>query len=215
MKRISEMVKAEVLALSNEQIEQLIDYECAIEGVPLLPPIPVIPEKPDIKPDVTVFEIGGFFVLTNEEATRILEAVDGCEIYESVYVSSLSYEKMIKPVSSPAGITTKKFYSPEYWDKIKNIQTVYTEAKKIYDSKSEEYSSASQLRSNISAEVWGIVHAFQEEENQIKRYTAEFNRYLELAEGNRSIAMNFLTKAYPKITDFPDLIEELKKEVGD
>ena len=49
MKRYNEMTDAELLELTNEQIATLIDYECALDGVPMLPPDPG-PAPPDDVP---------------------------------------------------------------------------------------------------------------------------------------------------------------------
>lgn len=199
MKRIYDMEKEEILALTQEYIEKLIDYECALKGVPLLPPRPLEPDKVNIEPDITAYEIAGLCLLTAEEAGRILEAINTCSIYTSTYVPGANcYDKKLIPVDAytKPKIETKRFYSMEYWDKVKSQKEAYASTKRIYDEDKKKYDEAYSKRSETASCVWEFIDAVREE-NRVKDYlTAEFNRYLELTDGNKTIAMRFLKKAH-------------------
>ena len=60
---------AELEQLTDEQVDKLINYECAEAGVPFAPepPTPFVPAKPEH--DVTLFQIGTLPIYTKDRAT--------------------------------------------------------------------------------------------------------------------------------------------------
>ena len=74
MLRFTEMTDAELLALTETELEELIDLECAYEGIPLLPPKPEEPIKPaNLRPDTSVFHFDDIYITDPEEARRAEE----------------------------------------------------------------------------------------------------------------------------------------------
>ena len=62
MRRYNEYTEQELIDLDKALIQKLIDYECALDGVPLMPPHPgPEPSKTEITPDMTVYAVAGLF----------------------------------------------------------------------------------------------------------------------------------------------------------
>lgn len=209
MKRIHEMTEAELLALTDEDKRNLIDYECALEGVPMLPPAPgPAPVKNVPALDAKAFEVGGVLVLDSEHAARILDALTSGKIYKVEYGEK--NVKMLKEgdYSFPE-IKVKSVRSPEQWEIIKADVKKYESDKKEYDRFAKTYTDALKERQSIIDTLRNAIEDASERHYGRERLRTEFARYMELAEGNRQIALNFLDKAKGgTLSEFPELREE-------
>lgn len=197
MKRIDEMTREEILALTDGQVNVMIDYECALEGKPLLPPQPVEPPKvTDYSPDTTAYQVAGIVTTDADHAARILEAILSGTQYDTAYISGPSYEKRLTPKTSKPNIESFPVYSIEYWDSIKNKVHEAESAQEQYKAQRKEYTDAVNARADITSRIWEFISNARDEQYRRERLRNEFGRYLELAEGNRQVAMNFLKKAH-------------------
>jgi hypothetical protein len=192
------MDKTEILSLTNEQIETLIDYECALGGVPLLPIKPVKPDDYKPKPDLTVYTVGEYTFKTAEEAGRVLEFLQAFTLYKTEYIHGSGLTKRLIPTNdySKPKVEIVEVFSPEHWDKVKSDHVKYESENSKYEADMKEYNNACSGRSDIAEGVWEVVNNARNEQRNKERLTAEFNRYLGLADGNTTIAMRFLVKAH-------------------
>ena len=212
MKRYCEMDEAELVALTDEQINKLVDYECAMEGAPMLPPSPgpkptnELPDK-----DATVYDVAGCLTLDKDHAAKILEAMTGGRLWSEGYEGRSYDVKFLQPISSSdyhyPKITTRTIYSIERWNEIKDRVSKHTATLQAWEAKDKEYTKAAKERCAIHDRVWNCVADAREHAEQREQLRREFARYLELAEGNRHIALNFLQKA-KSLEEFPELVEE-------
>lgn len=216
MKRFNEMDETELLSLTDDQIMKLINYECALEGVPMLPPAPGA--KPSIamaEPDAQVFEIAGIFTMDSEHAIRILDAFNSGALYMESYPGSDYNTKYLEPLTSDKygkpKIETKNIHSPEQWDKIKAEYAQISGKLKEWEKIDKEYSSALKERTSITDDVYGAILEARQHSYNRDCIRADFARYLELAEGNQRIALNFLEKV-KDLSDFPELKTEFRPE---
>jgi hypothetical protein len=213
MKRIHEMNDAEILALTDDQITKLIDYECALEGVPLLPPTPGDEPKNTLpEPDTTCYFVGGVLTTDKKLADKIYEVLTSGSLVTTDYSRDYN-NKYLKPLNpedySYPAITIQKHRSKKQWAACEDQYRVYKEAKNQYDEIKQLYDEASKSRQNVIDQVYDKINFVRSVKNQQDYIRTEFARYLELAENNATIAMNFLLKAKPAAKDHPDLIEEL------
>jgi len=60
-KRLIDLTDNDLIQMNEEQLRNLIDYECALAGVPLLPKLPIEPKqrREGIEPDLTLYKLGG------------------------------------------------------------------------------------------------------------------------------------------------------------
>ena len=66
MKRLHELEPGELLALTMEQVDELIGVECAHRGVPLATQCPTPPAPCEVQPDATCYKVD----ITARFATR-------------------------------------------------------------------------------------------------------------------------------------------------
>lgn len=210
MTRIYDMTEEEILALTDEHINKLIDYECALEGAPMLPPDPGPKPTMDIpKPDIQAYGVMGFYVLDPEHAGRILTALNSGTLYNEEYGRGST--KYLSPISNGSyhapKIDAKMFHSVELWDSIKGEQTAFAEQEKEWEIRKKIYDKAAEERSQHTEAVWEHVGNLRSHAWQREQLRNEFKRYLDLAEDNNKIALAFLKKV-KDLSDFPELEEE-------
>lgn len=212
MKRIHELTELELLALTDTEVIKYIDYECALEGVPMLPPHPgPAPDKLTATPDVTMYTVAGQNTLDSEHATRILQACNSGTLLDTANARNDYSVTFVTPQTdrsySAPKIETKQVHSPEQWDRIKNDYTNYADRKSEWDTHDRIYRDALKERASISDDVYDRISQARQHSYQRDNLRNEFTRYLELAEGNRQIALNFLEKV-KDLSDFPELRQE-------
>jgi len=211
MTRVYDMTEEEILALTDEQINKLIDYECALEGAPMLPPDPGPKPTKDIpKPDAQAYAVAGFYVTDAEHAGRILAALNSGTLYATEYGRSSSI-RYLSPITNDSYQTPKMelkaFHSAELWDSIKDDQSAFGELEKEWERRKKEYNKAVEERSKLTESVWEHVGDLRSHAWQREQIRDEFKRYLDLAENNNKIALAFLKKV-KDLSDFPELEEE-------
>lgn len=215
MKRVHELTEDELLLLDDETIKRLIDYECALEGVPMLPPAPgPAPTKEFPDPDIQCFSVAGVITRDSAHATRILDAINSGALVETTYETNYN-NRYLKPLLrsdySYPKIVTEIYRSAEQWDAIKNEHSKFEILKSEWDEVNNEYSKGLKERAAITDAVMLKISNARQSSYARNRIRQEFARYLELAEGNRQIALNFLEKA-KDLSEFPELREEFMTE---
>lgn len=192
MKRWIDLTEKEILNLSDDQVDRYVDYECAINGHPLLPVMPSMPNKSSAIPDITGFAVGGIFFKEAEHAHQMLNLLETLESYSIEYLPGGDYRCKGLKLNTDYSVSTDKFFSPEHWEECRNQQRALIEAEKEYGEAKKDYDDAINERSNTYSWIWDRVYEVRAAERDRQRVRDEFGRYLELAEGDRGIAMNFL-----------------------
>ena len=211
VKRIDEMSKKKILELTNEDIATLIDLECAYEGIPLLPDCPSKPEVINHEKDLAAYEIAGYYFLTSEEASRVLEVLQSADTYIKEGWNDDAQLKKIKDGDYYCPkIETRKFYSQQKLGDIKNELEEDKQLIVAYENKKKNYDAIFEKRKKVADRVCSIINEIKEDQEKQQLYSDEFNRYLKLANNNQEVAMNFLLKAYREIElDFPEIVTKL------
>ena len=151
LKRYTDYSKAELAKLSEEEVKQLIELECMINGVstlyikPDLKPVEEIPE-----PDIEVFEVAGIKFTDEDEAMDLLDVLRSLESivltdYDYGRGCGISY-KYVKKNTEVATISISKHYSKELYDSLKDEMTKKSENEnynreitEVYNKKMEQY----------------------------------------------------------------------------
>jgi len=209
MKRIEEYIEEELLALTPEEIANTIDYECAELGIPLLPtkPLPynfVAPSR-----DIEAYCIGGLRFDNRDAAEGILTVIKDYKVYKEdysdynfKYLSELNENDYSYPKIEQAS-----YYTKQRWDEIETelkrqikLNDEHKEAKKIYDAILED-------RSEVVNALQERISTAKHRARRVAEIRAQWKRYLELAENNPSIALNFLLKVQD-LREYPELMTE-------
>lgn len=192
----------EIENITDEQVKKIIEFECADAGCPMLPNMPVMPVKPEYKPDMQLYQVGGYYgwcVASLEDATKLLDVLANIEVWEADYVGS-NYNNKIgkrKDTNSELKAENVKVFSPKLWSEVKSEIESYNQLKKNYDLSLENYNQAVKDRESISTWVWEVVsgaRSFKCKREQLEQFKVN---YLELAEGNEELGNKFFLKAYP------------------
>ena len=199
MKPFNTLSEQELVALDEEQIQRYIDFACAEDGVPLLPFLPPEPAAIDFKPDAKYYSVGhSLHFRTAEEAARVMETIKANNPVDTGYISTpgsvtsttIATGKPYITISESDAFSAGR--AAELKDALaaaKREEEVYQKAKHAYDAAvTQRASYADEIRSKIG-EAWET-HTRREE---IRR---AYERYLDLAGGQPSIATRFLSNAY-------------------
>lgn len=214
MKRYYDLNEEELLNLSDEDTNRLIDYECAEDGVAFLPPKPVEPQKPEYETDLAAYSIGSWYFIDHTAASAAYAALTAGTLYDDVYHNgNFKTLKVVEPKDyGYPQLKTEKFISNELYAQIGAELEAYDMKKKEYDADKKMYDKAYEGRKHIVQAVYEAISEARNNQITRARLREDFARYLNLAEGNATIALNFLLKAKPEIEeDYPELLDEFKQ----
>lgn len=208
MKPFVRLTEAELLALSDDTVQRYIDYECAEAGVPLLPAsAPVAPSSDAVADDLTVYEVAGILFPKREDAEKVRDLIAELEHGQFRYLSGPSYRKRYEPSScADVAVQSQRLLSPT---KAANLRAVIERAereKKAYQDQKTEYDKTLRARNEIAEHIFAKIEEVRENQRQRDALMQEYQRYLELAAGIKSIALRFLKAARPNAEELlPDL----------
>lgn len=211
MKTFDELTDAEVLALTDAEIERYIDLECARAGVPLLPPEPgPKPEEPAAEKDVTLYEVGGDLFRDQETALRVAGVINEAGRVRLDYIPGPGFTRIVGGADEPVSVQAVAHYSAARWDEVKAAVHAYEEAKGRWDAENSEYNKALSARRKSVEWVWDRIHEVREGERRRERYLSLLRRYIDLADGDEVLARKFLLDSEPEAAKYlPEGEEEL------
>jgi len=207
MKRYYEFNNEQLANLSAEEIQNLIDLECAMQGIQILPPKPKKPELVEFESDLRAYEVAGFFLKEHDEAVELLDILNSFDLFTKDYGSN-ELIKITKEDYRYPKLEVSEAYSPEYYSKIKAEKEHYEKIKEVYKSDTKIYEEAKAEIRKIEEEVLYKVDEAKQIIREVNNIKQLFNRYLKLADGDRAIAINFLKSVYD-ISQYEGLEEEL------
>lgn len=210
MKRYFLYTTEEVLALTNDDINTIIDYECALEGIPLLPPQPEPPPKPTFGPDMdwfTIRELSSSILFHCPNAVaEVIKLINDLHATSKRFLPGSDYSAYRLDDLDQLTIDKVPIYSEEHWSKCANAHKKYIEAKKIYDDHKAAYDRIVKDRAKTAQSVVDYINQVKQVASERLKLKDTFQRYLILADNNPEIAMNFLEK----VADIPD---DLRAEI--
>lgn len=200
IKFLAEYTSEELAAFTDEQMAALIDLECAERGVPLLPLEPVEPESLNVTPDGMVYEIGGITFANHEDAQSIYELICSMKLVETHYTTNV-ITLLKKGHYNEPKITQKTAWTPGgyavHGTKIEANSILWDE----YNGLMADYQDAVKQRADIQKLVWDACFEARQQIYDQQKMIREFSSYLELAQGQREIALAFFEKRYPGKSD--------------
>lgn len=199
MRRYTDLTKKELVGLSKEDTDRLIDIEIAYAGIE---PVyaPTEPNLKDVKllKSHTAFEVFGILFANQEDAITVSQMLTFREDYD-YYGSGYDYKYLSR--NDDNGVKTRYFYEKNDVAAVKEIlqenrllQEKYNEEEKAYKA---FVKSTSEIRN-------GVLDAITAAHNFFQRVTAmklQYRKYLNLSEGDEKIAMNFFNSAYGELTE--------------
>lgn len=216
MKRFNSLTEAELTALTEEEIRRYIDYACAENGVPLLPALPPEPQTPTFEADTKVYSLGHYLHFTTaEDAARVLEAIRDSNPIETDYLSTPTgvADKAISTRKPYLAINIEEAFSVERAAALKRDLEGAKSAQETYDKAKKEFDSAVSERQAYEDDIRGKVADAWEVRSRREARQRDFDRYVELADGDRRVAARFLQTAHRDARELlPDVDELLKPQ---
>lgn len=198
MKRYDDYEDHEILQMTDEDIDKLIEIECAVAGAPLRMAIPVAPPASTIEPDVTTYTIslGTLRFADKETALRAVDFINGLPRLNQVSIVPHSYSGpyRVEPDTAPETVGTERNWSQEHYARHAQAVGDAKKAKAEFDSAQREYSEAQKKRESSVRAVRDHVAQIRDRETNRRHCRQQFAEYLELAEGQQEIALGFMLK---------------------
>lgn len=205
MKQITELSEKEILALTDNQLNTMVQYKMAEEGIKILE----YPNKPEFAPipkkDDSAFVVGGLtYPLTNKGAAEEISKI--MAKYREYFINTAYNQKdysikYLKPLDDYATdnlgkVSEEQFFKAETERKISEDKQLNKDIEQAYQVELAEYNEAYERRKEIESVIYGAFHEVNTKYADMERLKAKYEQYLLLAEDNAETAMKFLKNAY-------------------
>lgn len=203
--QIEDFTDDELVDLTPTEVDYYIDLECARTGVPLLPPHPgEAPDKPSPVLDVELHEVklGYTSVLTCKDAD---DALDIANVLKNVVAKGGAvHTAEIGGYGAGIGqclngqdardVEIKAIGAASEASKLESEKAVqsYKTLKSRHDEQMKEYRAAKEGREQIEEDVREAIEEAGRRVRRRQRAQERLDRYIELAAGNRAMALRFL-----------------------
>lgn len=210
MKNINEMTEQEILALSENDIQNMIKFRMMEEGIKIVDK-PKKPELYEIEPaDQKVYTIpilDGYAFMDLAEAQKVSEALKNAKSFRKVdydwnklgsqYKYLEKKERYTYSNSDDFGITETSVYSNELYANIVDFAAQNKAMMQQVEKDEKAYNDAYAAASDITLEIRNKITEVREKAERVKRLTLKFaNDYYPLSDNNEDVAMKFMSKAF-------------------
>lgn len=200
---------AEVLALTDEQVERHIKLRCAEVGAKIVanpgePQFFTIPQG-----DVVVFKVDGVDVLFKHRA--VADAVRSILVKERMSLTDTEYDwnrggsdyKKLKTFHQDyhgklrdITVTEEIVYSNELYASVVADIVANKQLAEDHDKAKKEYQQSNAGYEEVKGSIWERVRSVRSRHAQLVTAWERFKEYVALAEGDREQGMVFYKKAY-------------------
>ena len=210
MKKINEMTEQEILALSEQDIQNMIKFRMMEEGIKVIDK-PKKPELFEIEPaDQKVYVIpvlDGYAFTDFAEAQKVADALREAKSFRKVDYdwnklgSNFKYlEKKDRYTYNNEGdfsISEISVYSSKLYANIVDFAAQNKAMEKQVEKDIAEYDKAYAAASDITLEIRSRISEVREKHERLERLMRSFaNDYYPLSNNNEEMAMKFMSKAY-------------------
>ena len=228
MKKINEMTEQEILALSEQDIQNMIKFRMMEEGIKVVDK-PKKPELFEIEPaDQKVYVIpvlDGYAFTDFAEAQKVADALREAKSFRKVDYdwnklgSNFKYlEKKDKYTYNNEGdfsISEISVYSSKLYANIVDFAAQNKAMEKQVEKDMAEYDNAYAAASDITLEIRNRVSEVREKHERLERLTRSFaNDYYPISDNNEEMAIKFMVKAFALTDDEEKYILEHYKDIN-
>lgn len=202
MNKIEDLNHDDLIKLTEEELQHLVDIEVAYAGIKLVNPIKMKEVLTiNISPVETYYQVHGLLYRTQEEAQAVA-VIPAFQTAYDYYGGGYDY-KYAEP--HEASITKVMLYKKEDVDTVRSSLQKIREAKEYNQKMQSEYEKYLKSIDGCRATVHSIYRKAIEKEEAINRCILDYKKYFVLADNSEEIAMNFFNMAYK---DEPEDIKE-------
>ena len=201
MLRYTELSQAALAALEEEDIERLVDIELAHDGImPVSPPSEVSASHPNshITKDQKFYEVGGVLFKNESDALTFAKMERFKEDYDYSTGYDFKYPTAITDQPAPVFL-----YSKEAIDRHAAIIVNHKEAKEAIEDHRKDYEEYKKAMTKVRTNIWNAISEAQSKQRKVDEARNTFEKYIELANGDKAVAIKFFKKTYK---DYDELI---------
>jgi len=192
MKRYTELTHDELLNLTDEGVQTLVELEFAVEGVIFVdPPAPLESSKVNIQPTVMAYRVGDLFFDNIDDAETVMAMPQLTTDYD--YKTDNKY-KWLKPTERV--IEKVMLYQKEKISELAGAIKTDKKNKEKNDRQARVYKDFQEKINTIQAQIWGAVNKARNFQRDIDAAKRHYEKYKLLADGDLVIAEKFLRDAY-------------------
>lgn len=220
MKDWKELTTEELANLTDEEISKYDKLICAKEGIPFMD-MPEKPELTNLKEDLTIYKIEGIdnIAFTDvEEVNAVIEVLNKCKSLGITYYNykcKYFMQGFKYYDGKPRNITLQSEMIFSEQTAIDNYekQQENNKLENDYKDKLATFNDIEEKRLKAVNDFYNSVYGARDiMANRIKLANVFYKEYLPLTDGNKTMAMNFLKKAYTVSEEDEKFIEGLKVE---
>lgn len=215
MKKINEMTEQEILALSEQDIQNMIKFRMMEEGIKIIDK-PKKPELFEIEPaDKKVYIIpilNGYAFTDFAKAQKVSEALQNAKSFKKIEYdwnklgSDYRYlekkDRYSYSYPNDFGVNEIYVYSNELYANIVDFAAQNKVMTKQVESDMKAYNDAYAAASEITLEIRDKVSEVREKVARLERLTQKFaDDYYPLSDNNEDMAIKFMEKAYSLTED--------------
>ena len=207
MKKINEMTEQEILALSEQDVQNMIKFRMMEEGIKVIDK----PKKPEL-----------FEIEPADQKVYVIPVLDGyafTDFAEAQLGSNFKYlEKKDRYTYNNEGdfsISEISVYSSKLYANIVDFAAQNKAMQKQVEKDMAEYDNAYAAASDITLEIRNRISEVREKQERLGRLTHSFaNDYYPLSGNNEEMAMKFMSKAFTLTGDEEKYILEHYKDIN-
>lgn len=163
MKRLEDYTNKELSMLTDDNVENLIDVECMVAGVPLSTvPNPILREVPEIKkPSKEIFSVDSYSFKDKKEADSLAELLSSSisMVYTDYnYNAGGSNYKYYRDCNKTANVQKSYCYSKEEYDNLLDILKLKKDIEDYNTNVTKEYNDCISKRRDVVNTVWDKIN---------------------------------------------------------
>jgi hypothetical protein len=195
---LENLSQEQLAVMTTEQVAALIDIECALAGIGLMPPLPVDPMVNKPAPDLTAWTVDKMYFASAEAAQRVIAAANAEQRFDLDYGTDTAKHVVKARELLPDAVSA---FSVEAYASLKADLAEATKRQNLYLGRKREYDAVAQKRIDVSRRVWRAVNDARERAAWLAESQLLYRRYLTLAQGDAFVAGRFFTNAYAEAVE--------------
>ena len=200
MKTYMEYSEKERANLTEEEVKALLDLELMIKGIEKVTAPTLEPIQDVSAANETLFEVGGIYFETMEDAEKFLSLNPRASTYDYGPGYNYQYTIAIKPLITQ----TKKYLQQS----VLELSSVLKQNKSVQERNEKllsDYTTAKKEQDAILDVVWKDWWRCKDRECELQKIRDIKKEYLKMTEGNDELAMQFLEKIH-SVTDINEAL---------
>lgn len=199
MNRYYDMTHEQLLAVTEKDIETLIEIEIAHKGImPIECPTPPDIGSAGIAKDHVAYNVKGMLFAKKEDALAVAAMSILGEEYD---YSGAGYNyKWLDPVINP-DVAEVSYYKQADVVRVQQALIELKKKKDAYECKKGEYDKYMKSTGDIRNDVWATITNVREKEQELTLARRTYKKHLELAGNDADVAQKFFCDAYRERQD--------------